>query len=567
MEPRPSTLYCSGRSRLLPPSRPAPNMSDSARVGKEMTTQNPVWQTLALRPLSLQRKLAISQPNDPYEQEADRVAERVMRMPAPSGCGQNSFTPAPRAAQRKCAGCEDEEEIKLHRKGEIGGQVNDAAVAPRIVNDALSSPGRPLSPATRAFMEPRFGRDFSQVRVHAGSEAARSARSVNALAYTVGHDIVFGNDRLEDETAAGRTLLAHELAHVVQQSQGLNESTVQRWTIDDCNTAQSEYITGAIARGFADLTTALRLVSVRPVTDAMRDSLWLAFRDSSDRTAELVTNNIRHLKDHLTSSRYRCTPNTNPDCGVRSPATPDATVNSAYVSTGGPQTPFVYICTPTFTDLDDQAQAQTIIHEAAHQYLGLADTGYFSTGSCLETRRTQPDPGRKDSGTAGDNPIYRLNNADSYSCFVHFLVHMAQPARTSAAAGYRGDNLRLDSISTTIYTQATNPQEPLFRVTGAPSNSGFQYRWKLLVGEREFNLESTRGYNTGEFHEDGLETPVFVSRGVRSILGRDHIRSGVIQCEIQVFSSAGDRFPAPIIRKSVEISVIEGEDPLDRPLF
>src|SRR6185295_9834946 len=131
----------------------------------------------------------------------------------------------------------------------------------------------------------------------------------------------------------------------------------------------------------------------------------------------------------------------------------------------------------------------------------------------------------------------------------------------------RGDNLRLESISTTIYTQAANPQEPLFRVTGAPGNSGFQYRWKLLVGEREFNLESTRGYNTGEFYEDGLETPVFVSRGVRNILGRDHIRSGVIQCEIQVFSSAGDRFPAPVIRKSVEITVVEGEDPFDRPLF
>src|SRR6185295_17505586 len=74
---------------------------------------SPIWQSLALRPLSLQRKLAISQPNDPYEQEADRVAERVMRMPAPSCCGEKSLAPARRAAQRKCATCEDEEEIKL----------------------------------------------------------------------------------------------------------------------------------------------------------------------------------------------------------------------------------------------------------------------------------------------------------------------------------------------------------------------------------------------------------------------------------------------------------------------
>jgi hypothetical protein len=76
-----------------------------------------------------------------------------------------------------------------------------------------------------------------------------------------------------------------------------------------------------------------------------------------------------------------------------------------------------------------------------------------------------------------------------------------------------------------------------------------------------------RGYNTGEFYEDGLETPVFVSSGVRRILGRDHIHSGVIQCEIQVFRSAGERFLAPIIRKSVEITIVEGEDPFDQPLF
>jgi hypothetical protein len=549
------------------PDRSKPNRPDAARDGKETNSQNPVWQSLALRPFGIQPKLAISQPNDPYEQEADRVAERVMRMPAPSCCGQNSFTPAPRAVQHKCEACEDEEE-KLQRKG-ANGHVNDAAVAPRIVNDALSSPGRPLSPTTRAFMEPRFGHDFSQVRVHSGNEAAKSARSVNALAYTVGHDIVFGADTYRDETPEGRTLLAHELAHVVQQSQGLNESTVQRWTIDDCNTAQSEYITDAISRGFADLTTALRLVSVRPVTDGVRDALWLAFRDSSDRTAELVTNNIRHLKDHLTSSRYRCQSSSHPDCGVSSPANPEASVNSAYVSTGGSQTPFVYICTPTFTDLDHLAQALVVIHEAAHQYLGLADTGYFTTGSCLETRRrhSPADPEGKDSGTAGDNPVYRLNNADAYSCFVHFLVHMAQPARSSAAAGYRGENLQLETPSTTIYTQTINPQDPLFRVQGAPSNSGFQFRWKLLAGGREFNLESTRGYNTGEFYEDSLETPVFVSSGVRRILGRDHIRSGVIQCEIQIFRSAGDRFLAPIIRKSVEITIVEGEDPFDQPLF
>jgi hypothetical protein len=183
---------------------------------KTVPPNNLLWQSIALNKASIQPKLEVSQPNDPYEQEADRVAERVMRMPAFSCCGQNSFTPAPRAAQHKCGACKDEEE-KLQRKG-ANGHVNDAAVAPRIVNDALSSPGRPLSPATRAFMEPRFGHDFSHVRVHSDAVAEQSARDVHARAYTVGRDIVFGAGQSALGSTEGQRLLAHELTHVVQQS-------------------------------------------------------------------------------------------------------------------------------------------------------------------------------------------------------------------------------------------------------------------------------------------------------------------------------------------------------------
>ena len=86
------------------------------------------------------------------------------------------------------------------------------------VNEVLKSPGRPLDVDTRAFMEPRFGHNFSQVRVHTDSRAAESARAVNSLAYTIGSDIVFGANLYSPELAHGRQLLAHELAHVVQQS-------------------------------------------------------------------------------------------------------------------------------------------------------------------------------------------------------------------------------------------------------------------------------------------------------------------------------------------------------------
>ncbi len=89
---------------------------------------------------------------------------------------------------------------------------------PPIVNDVLSSPGRPLDASTRAFMEPRFGHDFSGVRIHADAPAAESAQAVHSLAYTVGRDVVFGAQQYSPGSSSGRRLLAHELTHTLQQS-------------------------------------------------------------------------------------------------------------------------------------------------------------------------------------------------------------------------------------------------------------------------------------------------------------------------------------------------------------
>lgn len=126
--------------------------------------------------------------------------------------------------QRKCAcggasgptgECEECRKKRLQRKAanhaEAPGEV------PSIVHDVLRSPGQPLDPGARVFFEPRFGHDFSRVRVHTDSAAAESARAVNAMAYTVGQDIVFGSVQYQPSTPDGRRLLAHELTHVVQQ--------------------------------------------------------------------------------------------------------------------------------------------------------------------------------------------------------------------------------------------------------------------------------------------------------------------------------------------------------------
>jgi hypothetical protein len=101
----------------------------------------------------------------------------------------------------------------------------EASAVPSIVPEVLRSPGQPLEPDTRAFMESRFGHDFSQVRVHTDAQAAESARMANARAYTVGREIVFGIGQYAPKTTAGKRLLAHELTHVVQQAGSL---TLQR---------------------------------------------------------------------------------------------------------------------------------------------------------------------------------------------------------------------------------------------------------------------------------------------------------------------------------------------------
>ena len=95
-----------------------------------------------------------------------------------------------------------------------------AEQAPPAVHDVLRSPGKPLDPAVRREMEPRFGQSFAGVRVHDDSRAADSAASVGAQAYTVGMQLVFGAQRFQPASQGGKRLLAHELAHVVQQGGG-----------------------------------------------------------------------------------------------------------------------------------------------------------------------------------------------------------------------------------------------------------------------------------------------------------------------------------------------------------
>jgi hypothetical protein len=134
-----------------------------------------------------------------------------------------------RTLQRKCAcggtpgptgECEACRKKKLQRKStNTGFETQKDFEVPSIVHEVLRSPGHPLDTAARTFMEPRFGHDFSRVRVHADAKAAESARAVKAAAYTVGHHIVFARRQPQLDSLGGKQLLAHELTHIVQQRQ------------------------------------------------------------------------------------------------------------------------------------------------------------------------------------------------------------------------------------------------------------------------------------------------------------------------------------------------------------
>lgn len=159
----------------------------------------------AKKKLSLQRKLAIGASNDPLEQEADRVADQVMAIP-----------------MRSAVSC-----TTLHIQRNSGSASEQMEVVPVSVGQVLASSGRLLESALRHDMEHRFGYDFSQVRIHSDALAEQSAREINANAYTVGHDIVFGTGQFKPGSHEGRKLIVHELTHVVQQS-GNFSHVVQR---------------------------------------------------------------------------------------------------------------------------------------------------------------------------------------------------------------------------------------------------------------------------------------------------------------------------------------------------
>ena len=193
---------------------------------------------------AIQAKLQVGPVSDPFEEEADRVAEQVVSAPAPQAAGpvpsvqrlpgdsalqaqplSASITPlVQRAAE------EDEEEVQAKSLADSGG-----FAAPSHVESRLGSPagGSPLDADVRADMEGRFGSDFSAVRIHTGSEAVQLNRELSAKAFTRGTNIYFGANQFAPGSEPGRRLLAHELTHVIQQKTArVQRKVIQRVSVN-----------------------------------------------------------------------------------------------------------------------------------------------------------------------------------------------------------------------------------------------------------------------------------------------------------------------------------------------
>jgi len=191
-------------------SKPAKNHNKIAHL--QQTLGNQEIQRL-VKDDTIQAKLKISQPNDQYEQEADRVANQIMRMSNEEiSVSDNNDADT---IHRKCSSCQmkQEEELEISRQFVSSNNNLEAPdeITPQINN---TSGGRPLDSSTKSFMESRFNHDFSDVRIHDDSKSNELAGAVNARAFTTSSDIFLG----KNESTSNKHLMAHELTHVIQQN-------------------------------------------------------------------------------------------------------------------------------------------------------------------------------------------------------------------------------------------------------------------------------------------------------------------------------------------------------------
>jgi hypothetical protein len=296
-----------------------------------------------LRSGRIQPRPTIGSADDAYEEEADRVAEQVMRMPDPRLQRQiepeeeeeeeeeEVLQPKRLAEQitpliQRQAEPEDEEEEGIIQTKRAGGPTRQISPSLAAQIHALGGRGRPLTQSERGFFEPRFGRSLSRVRIHTDARAAKTAQALKARALTAGRNVVFGASAYVPETMSGQHLLAHELTHVAQQpaDNGSSSGTAMVSRPSDVAEREAERVAGELAAGARSArvveVAAPSVVHRTPVVGRIAGELirgYLEYRclrplipEMSRETLTFIRNYCRTLPRQTTESRLVYSPRT-----------------------------------------------------------------------------------------------------------------------------------------------------------------------------------------------------------------------------------------------------------------
>ena len=304
-----------------------------------------------------QPKLTISAPDDSFEKEADAVADQVMRM------SDNQVFPAhisPVGVQRMCAECEKEKENIQRKTPSL-----PTREAPAEVHQAIHSNGQAMDKGTQSFMENRFGYDFSQVKIHTDTVAAKSADAIHALAYTSGNHIVFNEGQFAPATDSGKRLLAHELTHVVQQTPVIQRFTNQHFIDAGCapHTNQSA-LQADFDRAEEYVNATITAMQASPISDSTRRSIRWYFHRERDTQEQDILNNLQNILEALRLSdnlgSFACQP-----AGGACRSRTLAYVQPGNVAPGEHAFVPINLC-PNYFGGSAKERAESLIHEAAH---------------------------------------------------------------------------------------------------------------------------------------------------------------------------------------------------------
>ncbi len=408
-------------------------------------------------PLLQMKALTIGAANDRYEQEADRVADAIMRMPAP----HDGLSRGDERISRKCETCllgkeycpgckedeervqtkpqvstisstlqrqleeeEEEEELmqmssqssanpdRVQRQPEEGEELLQAKAGARGLSrgggtdPCHAGRGQPLPASVRAFFEPRFGHDFSNVRVHRDTSAADSAVAISAAAYTVGRHIVFGPGRYQPDCGPGRRLLAHELAHVVQQGSTSDEfespRMKQRFTFDkNCDDAARSQISAG--HRFAELMTrhAAEVLQNKP-TGRLKPWFEFLFGENSEENRTHIANNFTGLHQWLSK-----------DYTIGCPSVRDDPCDDNATEAQMLDEDKVVVCMNRAGSFSQAGMGRLLVHENVRRAKGRRNVTNINdkkTGECEFT-----NTGQYSEATVDDD------HAVTYSCFAEKL--------------------------------------------------------------------------------------------------------------------------------------------------